>query len=60
MASFQSDYVPSHPTFPVGSAAACNVKDPLEYTKDDAAIEEWVRQGIETTWYSMYIISLLH
>ena len=55
MSSFQSEYAPSHPSFPEGSAAACNAKDPLEYTKeDDAAIEDWVRQGVETTWHSMY------
>jgi alcohol oxidase len=60
MSSFQSEYAPSHPSFPVGSAAACNAKDPLEYTKeDDAAIEDWVRQGVETTWHSMYNLSTL-
>ena len=61
LSCFQSEYAPSHPEFPAGSAAACNVNGPLEYTKDDdAAIEDWVRQGVETTWHSMYIISRLH
>lgn len=55
MSLFRSEYGPTHPSFPIGSAAACNAKDPLKYTKeDDSAIEAWVRQGIETTWHSMY------
>ena len=60
MSSFQSEYAPTHPSFPAGSKAACNANDPLEYTKeDDAAIEDWVRQGVETTWHSMYNLSFL-
>ena len=55
MSTFQSEYEPSHPVFPVGSAAACNSNDPLEYTKeDDAAIEDWVRRAVGTTYHSMY------
>jgi len=59
MPSFQGEYAPTHPLFPAGSKAACNGNDPLEYSKeDDAAIEDWVRQSVETTWHSMYNLSL--
>jgi len=58
MSCFRSEYGPTHPSFPTGSAATCNAHNPLKYTKeDDAAIEDWVRHGVETTWHSMYNLS---
>jgi len=52
---------PTHPLFPIGSAAACrdgfdpneSMKD-IDYSEeDDLAIEEWVRSNVNTTWHSM-------
>jgi len=61
MACFRGEYAPSHPSFPAGSAAACHENlnvgtKVIEYTEeDDLAIENWVRNGVETTWHSMYV-----
>ncbi|KAH6880627.1 alcohol oxidase-like protein [Thelonectria olida] len=50
-----------HPPFPKDSAAACietdsalsNVQD-IEYSsKDDALIEQWIRENLQTTWHSL-------
>ncbi|KAI8722726.1 GMC-OxRdtase-N domain-containing protein [Fusarium sp. LHS14.1] len=50
-----------HPNFPPGSKAACvdlngrleNVKD-VEYSaEDDKAIEQFIRERVETTWHSI-------
>ena len=60
MACFRGEYAPSHPAFPEGSAAACHGKldanaPEIKYTEeDDLAIENWVRDRVETTWHSMY------
>jgi alcohol oxidase len=50
-----------HPAFPKGSnAAIVTLKEPLsvfkdiEYSKDDdAAIEDWIRGNLNTTWHSL-------
>jgi alcohol oxidase len=55
MPCFRSEYWPSHPSFPEGSAAACNSQEPLEYTnEDDEAIRDWLRQLVGSTWHLMY------
>jgi alcohol oxidase len=64
MVSFRGDYAPSHPSFPKGSAASCHennsvITQAIEYTEeDDLAIENWVRNVVETTWHSMYVFVL--
>lgn len=58
---YRGELAAGHPKFPEGSAVAAseiaeplsNVKD-LEYSKeDDAAIEQWLRDNVNTTWHSM-------
>jgi len=58
---YRGELAAGHPKFPEGSAAACvelaeplkDVKD-IVYTKeDDAAIEQWLRENVNTTWHSM-------
>ncbi|KAF2819461.1 alcohol oxidase [Ophiobolus disseminans] len=58
---YRGELAAGHPQFPKGSAAAVqdisealsDVKD-LEYTKeDDAAIEQWLRENVNTTWHCM-------
>jgi alcohol oxidase len=58
---YRGELAAGHPRFSEGSAAAAtetseslsNVKD-LEYSKeDDAAIEQWLRENVNTTWHSM-------
>jgi len=49
MSSFQSEYVRSQPSFLAGLVAACKVNDPYNTKHDDAAIEDWVHQSVETT-----------
>ncbi|KAK7409276.1 hypothetical protein QQX98_008516 [Neonectria punicea] len=52
-----------HPPFPSGSSAACittesplsseSIKD-IEYSaEDDALIEKWIRENLNTTWHSL-------
>lgn len=59
MASFRGEHAPTHPLFPVGSPAACRDKperdiSDIKYTaEDDLAIENWVRELVETSWHSM-------
>ena len=55
MPCFRGEYVPSHPLFPDGSTAACHLKDIKYAEEDDRAIENWVRNLVETTWHSMYV-----
>jgi alcohol oxidase len=61
MDCFRGELASSHPKFPKGSTAALtetaspltNVKD-LKYSQqDDEAIEQFVRERVETTWHSM-------
>lgn len=54
-----------HPKFPEGSKAAINqdkpgsVTEDLQYSKeDDAAIEDWIRGNLNTTWHSMSTCSM--
>ena len=58
---YRGELAAGHPKFSEGSAAAVSetsgplkdVKD-LEYSKeDDAAIEQWLRENVNTTWHSM-------
>lgn len=59
---YRGELALGHPKFPAGSAAAVvenldgpltNVQD-LVYTKeDDAAIEQWLRENVNTTWHSL-------
>lgn len=63
MPSYRGEFVPLHPKFPEGSAAACvsldgppdvaNIKDIVYTPEDNAAIEAWARQFVETTWHSV-------
>lgn len=62
MKYFRGELAEGHPRFPANSAAAVqesitaplqNVQD-LVYTKeDDAAIEQWLRENVNTTWHSL-------
>ncbi|KAG9090208.1 hypothetical protein FS749_000743 [Ceratobasidium sp. UAMH 11750] len=62
MPHYRGEYVPMHPKFLEGSAAACAMYDSppdaptiknIEYTaEDNAAIEAFIRQFGETCWHS--------
>lgn len=61
MNTFRGELAVGHPRFPEGSKAACietnapldSVQD-IEYTpEDDAAIEQWLRENVNTTWHSL-------
>ncbi|KAK6065625.1 GMC oxidoreductase [Seiridium cupressi] len=61
MKTFRGELALGHPRFPEGSKAACiepdapleNVQN-IEYTaEDDAAIEQWLRENVNTTWHSL-------
>ena len=58
---YRGEITAGHPTFPPGSKAVCvdlserleNVKD-IEYSaEDDKAIEQFIRERVETTWHSI-------
>lgn len=58
---YRGEYAPDHPPFPSDSKAACveldgppqNVKD-IEYSaKDDAIIDAWVREKVNSIWHSL-------
>ncbi|KAI1385460.1 GMC oxidoreductase [Hypoxylon trugodes] len=61
---YRGEYTLRHPQFPEGSAAVCSdewhqsaegykVQD-IEYTpEDDAAIEQYLRENVQTTWHSI-------
>ena len=58
---YRGELALGHPQFPPTSKAACietntslaDVED-LEYsTEDDSAIEQWLRENINTTWHSL-------
>ncbi|KAJ6437365.1 glucose-methanol-choline (gmc) oxidoreductase [Purpureocillium lavendulum] len=65
MAVYRGEWAPGHPPFALDSAAACVERDgPLvpaagevkniKYTaEDDAVLERWVREHVQTTWHSM-------
>lgn len=37
------------------SSQTSNIREDLEYSKEDiAAVEEWVKRHVETTWHSKY------
>ncbi|KAL9110563.1 MAG: hypothetical protein Q9227_004921 [Pyrenula ochraceoflavens] len=62
MSTYRGDLADSHPPFPTNSKAACvdlpngpptDLRD-IEYTaEDDAVIEKWLREKVETTWHSL-------
>lgn len=58
---YRGELAAGHPKFPEGSKAAVveideqlsDIKD-LEYSdEDDRAIEQWLRENVNTTWHSM-------
>ncbi|RYP75326.1 hypothetical protein DL771_002422 [Monosporascus sp. 5C6A] len=60
-AMYRGEVGAGHPRFAADSPAACietdtaleNVRD-IEYSaEDDAAIEQWLRENIDTTWHSL-------
>ncbi|KAI5457655.1 GMC oxidoreductase-domain-containing protein [Mariannaea sp. PMI_226] len=60
-AMYRGELAAGHPAFPAGSEAACietdgplsDVKDLTYSAEDDAAIEQWLRENIGTTWHSL-------
>ncbi|KAF2025401.1 alcohol oxidase-like protein [Setomelanomma holmii] len=58
---YRGELAAGHPKFPDGSAAACveiseplkDVKDIVYSKEDDTAIEQWLRENVNTTWHSM-------
>lgn len=60
-AMFRGELSAGHPRFAEGSAAACaavegplsDVKDIQYSAEDDNAIEQWVRENLNTTWHSI-------
>lgn len=60
-AMYRGELAIGHPTWPAGSKAASvdlegplsNVKDVQYSAEDDKAIEQWIREHVETTWHSI-------
>ncbi|KAH8667056.1 putative glucose dehydrogenase [Xylariales sp. PMI_506] len=61
MATYRGEVANTHPPFATGSRAACvetdgplaDVRD-IEYTpEDDAVLEAWLRETVDTTWHSL-------
>ncbi|KAH7379561.1 alcohol oxidase-like protein [Pyrenochaeta sp. MPI-SDFR-AT-0127] len=59
---YRGELAAGHPKFPAGSAVAVaetvdgplsDVKDLVYSKEDDAAIEQWLRENINTTWHSL-------
>jgi alcohol oxidase len=58
---YRGELAAGHPKFPEGSAAAVveideplkDVKDLVYSKEDDAAIVQWLRENVNTTWHSM-------
>lgn len=58
---FRGELAAGHPRFAADSPAACadvtgplsNVQDLVYSAADDAAIEQWLRENIGTTWHSL-------
>jgi alcohol oxidase len=62
MQTFRGELAAGHPRFPEGSKAGCVELDAplpspiqnLTYTaEDDVAIEQWLRENVNTTWHSL-------
>ncbi|ELU42420.1 alcohol oxidase-like protein [Rhizoctonia solani AG-1 IA] len=63
---YRGEFKPLHPKFPEDSAARCvkldgppdvnNVKDIVYTPEDNKAIEEYLRQFVETTWHSVRLV----
>ncbi|KAG1773973.1 hypothetical protein EDD22DRAFT_965233 [Suillus occidentalis] len=62
MPSYRGELAEAHPKFPEGSAAACgeasgpvdlNAPDIIYTAEDDAAIEKYHRDCVQTTWHSL-------
>ncbi|KAI9152254.1 Alcohol oxidase [Paramyrothecium foliicola] len=60
-ATYRGELSAGHPRFAEGSAAVCaavdgplsDVKDIQYSAEDDKAIEQWVRENVNTTWHSI-------
>ncbi|KNG52080.1 gmc oxidoreductase [Stemphylium lycopersici] len=59
---YRGELAVGHPKFPAGSAAALqedlsaplqNVQDLVYSKEDDKAIEQWLRENVNTTWHSL-------
>ena len=58
---YRGELAAGHPRFPEGSkAAAVEIEEPLSNVQnlvysqeDDAAIEQWLRENVNTTWHSL-------
>lgn len=61
MQLYRGEVAISHPPFPEGSEAACkelgaplsDVQDIKYSAEDDAILEKWLRERVETTWHSL-------
>ncbi|KAF3017844.1 hypothetical protein E8E14_011937 [Neopestalotiopsis sp. 37M] len=61
MENFRGELAVGHPRFPEGSKAAVadtaaplqNVQNIVYTPEDDAAIEQWLRENVNTTWHSL-------
>ncbi|KAJ4405545.1 hypothetical protein N0V82_010302 [Gnomoniopsis sp. IMI 355080] len=62
MPSYRGEIPPLHPPFSANSSAACVSLDAplgigtsnIDYTaKDDAVLEQWIRENVGTTWHSL-------
>ncbi|KAJ3475836.1 hypothetical protein NLI96_g11572 [Meripilus lineatus] len=67
MKCFRGEYLPNHPSFPAGSAAAChehvepaplNAPDIVYTPEDDEAIKTHIRASVSTTWHSLGTCSM--
>ncbi|KAI0126264.1 alcohol oxidase-like protein [Xylariales sp. AK1849] len=60
-AMYRGELALGHPHFPEGSKAGCietesplaDVQDVVYSAEDDAAIEQWLREHVDTTWHSL-------
>jgi choline dehydrogenase-like flavoprotein len=58
---YRGELAAGHPKFPEGSKAAAveieealsNIQDLVYSQEDDAAIEKWLRENVNTTWHSL-------
>jgi alcohol oxidase len=58
---YRGELAAGHPKFPEGSKAAVietdealsNVQNLVYSSEDDAAIEQWLRENVNTTWHSL-------
>jgi alcohol oxidase len=61
MPSFRGELASTHPQFPLGSKAGCItnytpfVPEVVYSESDNEAIEQWVREKVETSWHSTYL-----